>query len=447
MTKTAQGTLVAALCACLTWAAVGVGTTRPEPFQALQAPAPDPAAPVDYLSWINNGDGGRRDNAFDAYLAAYERLARFEGEWGEALLQPWLDNSAVTAWLQANEEGLALFRRAAARSDFFFLLRRNREIVEPRLKDLLLAWEKPNWRVHLEASKALLAAGWRAWLTGDEGLLRENALLALRAAHHLQSTRWPISRLIGDGTAYPAYIALRNGLAKSHDPGAWAAALKAGLERDDPPAPSFGHACSLLRIEFWDLCQRVFLPRGADGGWPVHRGVIQALTGRLEGEPEAIAEQLEKIGLEASLRESDAYHDALERWNGLPFHQAAAEPLPLDRLLKSSRNPLHRLQGQLTVQARARVERTIAQRRATHLVVQLRLHKARFGAYPDRLGQLDIADLATLRLDPFSGGDFVYRRNGDDFILYSLAFNLTDDGGRHDPEWTSGDYIFWPVRQ
>jgi hypothetical protein len=149
----------------------------------------------------------------------------------------------------------------------------------------------------------------------------------------------------------------------------------------------------------------------------------------------------------SSLEEGDAYYDALERWNALPFHLAAVEPFPLDRLRESSTNPLHRLQASLTVQTRERVENAFAHRRATHLTVHLMLYKARFGTYPDELGQLQVADLVTLRRDPFSGRDFVYRRTGDDFLLYSVAYNLTDDGGHHDPEWTKGDYVFWPVQE
>jgi len=442
--RSAAPALVAGVCFCGFWLMTGAETKRPS---ILEAPAPNAAAPIDYYLWLNKGDSQARNNAFDAYLAAYRLLRRFEGDWGRTIVEPWSDNAAVTAWLLANQEGLELFRRAAARSDYFFRLSKNQEFVEPRLQALLLAWEKPpGWRGHLEAAMGLLAAGWRVWLAGNEEPLRENALLVLRAARHLQGTRWPISRLIGDGAACYAYNALRSGLARSRRPMAWAASLKGALALDDPPPP-FNHACSLLRYEFWDLCQRVFLPRGADGKWPVHRGAIQGLSPRLEGEQEAIAKQLEAIGMETSLRESDAYYDRLERWNALPYHLAAREPFPLDRLRESSANPLVQLQGQLTMEVRTRVERAIAQRRATHLIVHLLLHKERLGSYPDRLGRLEAAGLESLRRDPFSGRDFVYRLHGDGFILYSLGDNLTDEGGRHDPEWASGDHVFWPVQQ
>jgi len=51
----------------------------------------------------------------------------------------------------------------------------------------------------------------------------------------------------------------------------------------------------------------------------------------------------QKISLHSLKR--NAYYDELERWNDLPYHLAVLEPFPLDKLLKNSDNPLHRLQG------------------------------------------------------------------------------------------------------
>jgi hypothetical protein len=38
--------------------------------------------------------------------------------------------------------------------------------------------------------------------------------------------------------------------------------------------------------------------------------------------------------------------------------------------------------------------------------------------------------LPKLQTDYFSGKNFVYRRNGEGFILYSVGANRRDDGGR-----------------
>ena len=77
------------------------------------------------------------------------------------------------------------------------------------------------------------------------------------------------------------------------------------------------------------------------------------------------------------------------------------------------------------------------------------------GSYPQDLKQL-IADdyLKQLPIDPFSDKPLVYRRTDDNFILYSVGLNFTDEGGEYGKDrkgkprlWYSldGDAVFWPV--
>lgn len=51
------------------------------------------------------------------------------------------------------------------------------------------------------------------------------------------------------------------------------------------------------------------------------------------------------------------------------------------------------------------------------------------GVWPDSLDDVAPADEPNYALDPFSGEQLIYRREGDDFALYSLGPNLADDGG------------------
>jgi hypothetical protein len=59
-----------------------------------------------------------------------------------------------------------------------------------------------------------------------------------------------------------------------------------------------------------------------------------------------------------------------------------------------------------------------------------RLHKSRTGAYPASLEELVPGFLSDVPADPFTGKPFVYRREGEGFIVYSLGSNQKDDGGR-----------------
>ncbi len=59
-----------------------------------------------------------------------------------------------------------------------------------------------------------------------------------------------------------------------------------------------------------------------------------------------------------------------------------------------------------------------------------RLHKSRTGQYPEKLETLVPGILSEVPIDPFTGKPFVYRREGEGFIVYSLGSNEKDDGGR-----------------
>lgn len=70
---------------------------------------------------------------------------------------------------------------------------------------------------------------------------------------------------------------------------------------------------------------------------------------------------------------------------------------------------------------------------------------------PEKLDELVSAGyLKALPIDPFSGSPFVYKRLGDDFMLYSFGVDCDDDSGTRS-KWGAGkqggDQVFWPVQQ
>ena len=76
-------------------------------------------------------------------------------------------------------------------------------------------------------------------------------------------------------------------------------------------------------------------------------------------------------------------------------------------------------------------------------------YKAEKSQLPENLDQLvSTGYLKQLPMDPYSDGSLVYRRIGDDFILYSLGADFDDDGGVYG-DWGKsmggGDQVFWPV--
>lgn len=89
------------------------------------------------------------------------------------------------------------------------------------------------------------------------------------------------------------------------------------------------------------------------------------------------------------------------------------------------------------------VDLRAAQWECGRTAVALRLFEIRHGEYPDKLGSLVPEFLDKLPVDPFSGKEYVYRKEGKGFILYSLGDNLADDGGVENPRAPETSDIVW----
>ena len=85
-------------------------------------------------------------------------------------------------------------------------------------------------------------------------------------------------------------------------------------------------------------------------------------------------------------------------------------------------------------------DRLVAQCDLAEIAIRLKQYKMRTGAYPQKLDAIVPGLAQELALDPFSGKSYVYRTEEDGFILYSVASNQIDDGGR--PDWREGDIVW-----
>lgn len=95
------------------------------------------------------------------------------------------------------------------------------------------------------------------------------------------------------------------------------------------------------------------------------------------------------------------------------------------------------------------MRRCEASRRATRLLYELFVYRDKNQRWPASLDELPKALLESTGIDPFSGERFVYRVDGGEFRLYSVAANGVDDGGKHDKKWgeeaPDSDFVFWPI--
>jgi hypothetical protein len=88
-------------------------------------------------------------------------------------------------------------------------------------------------------------------------------------------------------------------------------------------------------------------------------------------------------------------------------------------------------------------EEVVARKEDAQLAIALRLFRIKNGHYPAALSELVPEFLNKLPIDPFSGKDFIYRVEGNGFIVYSVGFTGVDHGGVEDPKDRQAGDIVW----
>lgn len=87
-------------------------------------------------------------------------------------------------------------------------------------------------------------------------------------------------------------------------------------------------------------------------------------------------------------------------------------------------------------------DRMTADFRAAQIALALKAYRTTHGAYPASLSALEAADWK-ISLDPFTSKPYIYRREGEGFIVYSLGPNGLDNRGIPHAEgmsWEDGPY-------
>jgi len=69
-------------------------------------------------------------------------------------------------------------------------------------------------------------------------------------------------------------------------------------------------------------------------------------------------------------------------------------------------------------------------------------HQQKHGNYPDTLSPLTPEIITELPTDPFTGKNYIYRREGKGFIVYSVGSNERDDKGVSDSKQHCDDIAF-----
>ena len=432
------------------WAALLLLGASPPQGMEITPPQPDPTNPINYIAWINQTfENELEDNAFQDYQAAFNRLQPFQGRWQGVVRNPWVEDPQVSAWLRANREGLDLFRQATRKRECFYHHTPPEPIGDPRIDECLLGVSAPWASKYRDATIGLMAEGYQLAKAGKYSALTDNALTVLRAAHHYYGGPMLRIRMAATRSASRAYKGIRHALDRSNDPGALAATMAKRLGAIDPSLPPLRFNARMERVASWDFCQRLFVP----GEPNLYEPLCQAISKKRGRDLNAVERMIiNRAGFDGTLREIDVYFDLLEHWLDRPYHLTPPGKREQERRKKfeyipaETKNPVLKfILPSFSVACDLNVRLT-ATRRATHLIIHLHDHGRRHGGFPERLDQLEAANLAELRVDPFSGRDFVYRKERRGFKLYTVSSNMKDDGGKHQAKGLDrGDYVFWPV--
>jgi hypothetical protein len=134
------------------------------------------------------------------------------------------------------------------------------------------------------------------------------------------------------------------------------------------------------------------------------------------------------------LKDELIYLDLMDR-----MEQTAATPWPAAdasaRRLEADIRHVHpwavltRMILPVLLRARTKAETTTVRRELLQIALGLHVYRQKHGAYPDSLDALRSLGWP-VPLDRFSGKPFIYRCQGDRFLLYSIGQDMKDDSGK-----------------
>jgi hypothetical protein len=311
---------------------------------------------------------------------------------------------------------------------------------------------------------------WRSRIDRDQGRLQqsiEDCLAIARAAGHWQGKGTLVEQLMGMSISSLAHAEILSLLA---DQKISAAELKRLQEQISqiypvgyPPINMEGE-----RLAFMDIVQRSFTDGGPGGGhlipgsWEEYTDMnpsgLDEINKRLFM-PLYTAASMAHARRDATVaKANEIYNRQSEVARMTPYQRHMSNINTVEEIMYESWQNYRFFLVGLFMPAMARISeiayRGKIQHEATVAILALQRWRLEKDQYPAALGELVAAGfLNELPIDPWSDKPLVYKKTGDDFILYSVGFNFIDDGGEYVKdrsgnirEWgDNGDTVFWPL--
>jgi hypothetical protein len=192
------------------------------------------------------------------------------------------------------------------------------------------------------------------------------------------------------------------------------------------------------KLSYWDILQR--LARDKDGD-----GLLDNLSGM-----ELMEGPITPISIETALKDADEAYDRCKKVFTRDYKDARERTATFERDLASRKPSLVRIMvGSGLMRIALLQRRAVTERNATRLVLRVHAFQSRHRRWPKDLKEATNGVPSTIRRDPFSGRDMVYRIVNGQPLIYSVGSDGDDDGGKPAADgkrWSDddGDALFWP---
>ena len=346
----------------------------------------------------------------------------------------------------------------------------------PAIEQLYLGTAKPHcwfrYGVHSEAKESMLihallpyvgrlreitnALRWQMQFSAEKGdwdSVIADLRSAKKLARHFMHGPFLIEQVVGISVDTQANKQLIHLLRSSPLPPATLQRLAQSLPLDYPIVSMDGESLTHM-----DLIQWFFTDDGSGDGHMIPGTISMLRAAGMESSPPTIFEEVGMAMVHSSRRDTAAL---FEQWVQRARQYCSSTPYQnhisgyslsvwAEKTMKENRRTF------LFTMFIPALERAAwisyagqAEHLATATIVALLRYKAEHGQFPQTLDELVPQYLKVIPDDPFGPGPLTYKRQGDDFILYSWGLNFEDHGGQHNKQTLtmkseSGDYVFWP---
>jgi hypothetical protein len=434
-----------------------------------------PTVRIDYLAELNRmaqPQISNEDNAWPHYERAIELFVKPGDELMEIpAFQDWKkfsyrnfeslseqERQEIGKWVRQNEAAWQQFVAGSSRPYCYRGYTKGKN-------DPLLAVVLP----HLATLRDLLAIGIfhsRMQIAQDQtAQALDDCLAVVRAGSHWQGWGTIIEQLVGLAISRAGYEEILYIAATEDISAADLKRLQQQLLQiypgDYPLMDIEGE-----RLVFLDIVQYTFTDGGPGGGHLIPRrlSLIDEIIGGgymddMDGFVVGTAMGMIHARRDDTIAKFDRIFDRqIEAAKMTPYERCAGKALDDEEILLASSKYRYAL-VHIFMPALGRASEVAYRGRSLHeatlTVLGMKCYRQEKGQYPMSLSELVAAGyIEQLPRDPYSDKPLVYHRIGDDFTLYSLGENFTDDGGKVIDEgndrrrWGTdedGDRVFWPV--